>query len=123
MTPQPQTIASALNEQLTALLHEQGHYFDESDPRFAEFMDEAEKLARVDVIMASKIKALLYGLTGNRDKATYWITNARRNGGRIEALGASAASCQTSVSCTRLPSRSGNSWRIFGPSLDRSGLG
>lgn len=44
-------------------------------------LSECNKLQRVDVVGASLMKAVLYTLTGDSAESTYWLENARRNGG------------------------------------------
>lgn len=49
-------------------------------------LDECEKLAKVNAIDASLLKANLFALTGENELCEYWLRNAEKIGGRDQAV-------------------------------------
>jgi hypothetical protein len=49
-------------------------------------LDECEKLAKVNAIDASLLKANLFALTGDSEACEYWVRNAEKIGGSYKAL-------------------------------------
>lgn len=50
-------------------------------------LDECEKLAKVNAIEASILKANLYALVGDANNCEYWVRNAEKIGGKFRAAG------------------------------------
>lgn len=51
-------------------------------------LDACDKLAKVNAIDASLLRANLYALTGEAETCEYWLRNAEKIGGRAQAAGA-----------------------------------
>jgi hypothetical protein len=86
-TPSPQTISSDIIDSLK-LLALNGGKFAAVDLRKSQILAECDKLAKIDAIAASLLKAQLFALLGDRKTAEYWIRNAEMNRAVDQALNA-----------------------------------
>lgn len=85
----PQELSVEIQEHLRNFALSGGsHAFVAQSKQF--ILDECEKLAKVNAIDASLLKANLFALTGEAESCEYWVRNAERNGGVSQATASRA---------------------------------